>query len=136
MSDTVIVALITSGGLVISGLLAVFIPRFFSNRDKRRGKKSEELAAIAAVDEKLDAHIKIDDERYAIQCRCRILNFSDEILHGTRHSQQSFQQIMLDIKAYDAYCAAHPDFQNSLTVHAASVIQETYATCFREKSFL
>lgn len=85
---------------------------------------------------KLDKHIAMDDERYAVSCRTRILQFNDEILHHITHSKEHFDQVLSDITEYDTYCAKHPDFRNQITVHASKNISRTYDKCTEESSFL
>lgn len=86
--------------------------------------------------EKLDEHIAMDDERYAVDCRARILRFNDEILHGQKHTKEHFDQTLSDITTYNSYCDAHKDFKNQITIHATENILKTYDTCMEEHSFL
>lgn len=85
---------------------------------------------------KLDDHIAMDDERYAVDCRARILRFNDEILHGQRHTKEHFDQTLSDITTYNRYCDTHTDFKNQITIHAADNIQKTYDKCMEEGTFL
>lgn len=94
------------------------------------------MAQQRTTQEKLEAHIAMDDERYAISCRTRILRFNDELLHRTTHTKEHFDQVLSDITAYDTYCAKHPEFQNQITVHASKNILQTYDKCTAESSFL
>ena len=85
---------------------------------------------------KLDEHIAMDDERYAVDCRARILRFNDEVLHGQKHTKEHFDQTLSDITTYNTYCDGHKDFKNQITVHAADNILKVYDTCMAEGSFL
>ena len=75
-------------------------------------------------------------EHKAIECRARILRFGDEVLHGQRHSQDHFEQILLDIKKYNRYCADHPDFENNVTEITSARIKEVYGRCLKQNDFL
>lgn len=94
------------------------------------------LAQQSATDKKLDEHIAMDDERYAVDCRARILRFNDEILHDQKHTKEHFDQTLSDITTYNTYCGEHKDFKNQITVHATDNILKTYDRCMSESSFL
>lgn len=76
------------------------------------------------------------EEREATACRTRILRFGDEILHDVRHSKEHFDQILIDITAYENYCASHPDFRNNVAVATIRRINQVYAQCIRDNDFL
>lgn len=76
------------------------------------------------------------DEREATLCRNHILRFGDEILHGTKHSYEHFQNILLDIDTYENYCSTHPLYVNNLAVVTIDLIKKTYKDCFDKKTFL
>lgn len=94
------------------------------------------IAQQSATDRKLDEHIAMDDERYAVDCRARILRFNDEVLHGQKHTKEHFDQTLSDITTYNKYCDEHKDFKNQITVHATDNILKTYDQCMSESSFL
>lgn len=68
--------------------------------------------------------------------RYRIIRFNDEIRHNTCHTEEHFNQILDDIKMYEDYCRAHPDFQNEKMRHSVANIRKIYEKCFNENSFL
>lgn len=76
------------------------------------------------------------DEKAARDARTRILRFGDEILHGTRHSKEHFDEIMLDITEYNDYCESHPKFKNQMAESTIKIIVTQYEKCLREHSFL
>lgn len=76
------------------------------------------------------------EERAATNCRTRILHFGDEILHNVRHSKEHFDQILLDITAYEQYCSNHPDFKNNVAVATIRRITEVYEGCVENNDFL
>lgn len=76
------------------------------------------------------------EEREATACRTRILRFGDEILHDVRHSKEHFDQILIDITAYENYCASHPDFRNNVAVATIKRINQVYARCIMDNDFL
>ena len=75
-------------------------------------------------------------EQNAIAYRVRILRFGDEILHGVKHSKESFDQVLEDIDGYEKYCTDHPEFKNNKTVLTTSKIKEVYTECINKNSFL
>lgn len=76
------------------------------------------------------------EEREATACRTRILRFGDEILHNVHHSKEHFDQILIDITAYENYCASHPDFRNNVAAATIKRINQVYARCIRDNDFL
>ena len=75
-------------------------------------------------------------EETATNARIRILGYSDEIMHGVRHSEESFNQALQDITVYEKYCDGHPDYKNARAKVAIANIQSTYENCVKEGSFL
>ena len=86
--------------------------------------------------EKVDQSEARQDERDAKTARTHILRFGDEVRIGTRHSKESFDEVLADITAYEAYCQRHPEFPNNRTRAAEKFISETYDECLRENKFL
>lgn len=76
------------------------------------------------------------DEREAVSSRNRIVRFSDEILHGVKHSKEHFDQVLMDCTKYEKYCDEHKDFENNVAQESIKLIKSTYEKCLREKSFL
>lgn len=76
------------------------------------------------------------EEREATACRTRILRFGDEILHEVRHSKEHFDQILIDITAYENYCLSHPEFRNNVAVATIRRINQVYAQCISDNDFL
>ena len=76
------------------------------------------------------------DEREAVSSRNRIVRFSDEILHGVKHSKEHFDQVLMDCTKYENYCDEHKDFENNVAQESIKLIKSTYEKCLREKSFL
>lgn len=101
------------------------------------------MDSITALNDKVDAQAieikklatEISDNN-AMNSRYRIIRFGDEILMGTRHSRDHFDQILVDIDVYEAYCKSHPDFINNKGQNAMALIQETYQKCLHDKDFL
>ena len=85
---------------------------------------------------KVDQSEARQDERDARTARTHILRFGDEVRIGTRHSKESFDEVLADITAYEAYCSRHPEFPNNRTRAAEAFIEETYDKCLRENKFL
>lgn len=75
-------------------------------------------------------------ESSAVTSRYRILRFDDEILHGTMHTKEHFDQILLDIDVYEKFCEEHPDFKNNLAIMAIKHIKTIYQKCSTDNSFL
>lgn len=76
------------------------------------------------------------DERNAISCRVRILQFGDEVRRGMKHSQENFDQVLSDIDDYEHYCNNHPEFKNNKTVAAKEKILKVYSERMDNNDFL
>lgn len=101
-----------------------------------RAINKEILDNVSSMQETLDKHITKDDERYAKQCRLRILRFNDEILQQKRHTKEHFDEILDDITEYERYCAEHPDYKNNKAVMAILNVNRVYGECLAKNSFL
>lgn len=111
------------GGVVAAALLFI---QFLINRHDARDK------AIICIKKKLIEIEALQRETRARSARSQILRFADELYNGTYHSKEYFDQILEEIDDYDEYCAANPLFKNSKTVHASSIIKETYDKLYKE----
>lgn len=122
----------------IFGLLTLLINRYWAKKDEKNGKLKEIQDSIQKMDSQLAAHIEADDERYAIQCRARILRFADELINEPNHlhTKGQFDQTLNDITDYDLYCSSHPKFKNELTLRSTEIIRSIYDECAREHKFL
>lgn len=86
--------------------------------------------------ERLDNHIRMDDERNADLHRARILQFNTELLRSIRHTEEDFNEILYNIDCYEKYCAEHPEYQNNRAVHAIKNIDRVYDECMKNRDFL
>ena len=91
---------------------------------------------VDTLDERVQQSEALQSERDAKTARTNILRFGDEIRIGTRHSKESFDEILSDITEYESYCATHQDFKNNRTKSTEKIIIEVYEHCLRTDSFL
>ena len=101
-----------------------------------RAINKEILENVNSMQETLDKHITKDDERYAKQCRLRILRFNDEILQNKLHTKEHFDEILDDITEYERYCSDHPNYKNNKAVMAIHNVNRVYSECLTKNSFL
>lgn len=90
---------------------------------------------------KLDGEFKVFkatyDEQEAFNSRSRILRFNDELIHGTpKHTKEHFEQILIDVKAYEDYCDNHKGFRNGIANDAIERIERVYKECGDKNNFL
>lgn len=90
---------------------------------------------VTQLEKTLEDHIAISDQRAAIECRVRILSFGDEVLHGKRHSKDSFDQVLTDITTYEFYCDTHKDFHNNITALTSQRIKALYEERLSKNDF-
>lgn len=75
-------------------------------------------------------------EREATGRRTRILEFGDGLLHGVNYSKEHFDQILLDVTAYETYCSEHPNYMNSIAEATIKHIKKVYQQCLDHDGFL
>ena len=75
-------------------------------------------------------------EREATNCRARILEFGDEILHNVSYSKEHWDSVLMDIDKYEDYCADHPRYINNVASATIKHIKNMYEKHLDEESFL
>lgn len=91
---------------------------------------------LASIEQKLDAHIAMDDRRTAESHRARILHFNNELLRDIDHTKEEFVEALGDIDAYEEYCREHPEYPNNRAVLAIENIREVYKDRQKKHDFL
>lgn len=86
--------------------------------------------------DRLEEHIRIDDERYADQRRTRILRFNNELLRNILHTKEEFIEVLHDIDEYERYCAEHESYPNNRATLAVENIKSAYLERFKSHDFL
>ena len=97
---------------------------------------SEVKAAQKETRSRLDAHIRVDDERNADERRTRILRFNNELIRDIPHTKEEFIDILADVDFYEKYCKVHPDYKNNRAVHAIANIGRVYDERLQKHDFL
>lgn len=88
------------------------------------------------LEKKVNNIESVNDERNAISCRVRILQFGDEVRRGMKHSKENFDQVLSDIDDYERYCESHPGFKNNKTVATKEKILKVYSERMDNNDFL
>lgn len=101
-----------------------------------RAINGEVLIKVDNLSKELADHKAKSAERDATLSRTHILRFGDEILHGIPHSKEHYEQILLDIDAYEKYCEDHQDYKNNVAVATIAHIKKMYQKHLEEDSFL
>lgn len=86
--------------------------------------------------QRLDAHIKVDDRRDADRHRERILRFNNELLRDIPHTREDFIEILAVIDNYERFCKANEDYKNNRAVHAIANIGRVYDERLQKHDFL
>ena len=142
---------INEGAVLTIVLACIAAPGFWDMLkaliDKLLGRKR---VTLEEIDQKLDGQRKDIDklkdsftrfegeesEKDAMGARRRILRFNDELLREERHSKEYFDDILEDLKIYDAYVKSHPSYINGRTEMAEKNIRRCYELCMEKHSFL
>jgi len=117
----------------ISSLLRWIGDRTNKNLSTRIDGLEEQVKNVAKEQRNMDEKF---EEQEAVNCRIRILRFSDELRRNVRHSQESFDQVISDLDKYESYCKRHPSFVNNKTMAAKSRIMASYEGCMEQNDFL
>ena len=112
---------------LVSGGFVSFIQFLIQRSDEKNDKNSEVLKGIKDLADKILGLESRMDKENADEARRRILAFDDELRRKTEHSEESFNQILQDIKFYRNYCRTHADYENDKASSATAHIRETYA---------
>lgn len=112
---------------LVSGGFVSFIQFLIQRSDEKKDKSSEVLKAIKDLADKILGLESRMDKENADEARRRILAFDDELRRKTEHSEESFNQVLQDIKFYRNYCRTHADYENDKASSATAHIRETYA---------
>lgn len=101
-----------------------------------RALNGDVLEEVKATKARLEAHIRMDDQRAADHHRARILVFNTELLRHQRHTREEFIEILSEIDQYENYCKEHPEYKNSRCVHAVKNIGRVYDALLETGDFL
>lgn len=78
----------------------------------------------------LDVRVKTLHNNFELNvannCRQRILRFNNEILSGTTHTKEFYDEILIDIDKYENYCRNHPEYPNNKAVLSIKNIKRNY----------
>lgn len=100
-------------------------------------KKLDEVkAAQKANTDRLNEHIRMDDERNADEHRAKILRFNNELIRDIPHTKEEFTDILADIDVYERYCKQHPEYKNNRAGHAIDNIGRVYDERLAKHDFL
>lgn len=100
------------------------------------GKLDELKEAQKSNADRLNEHIRLDDERNADEHRARILRFNNELIRDIPHTKEEFIDILADIDVYERYCEQHPEYRNNRAVHAIANIGRAYDERLVKHDFL
>lgn len=123
-------------GALIGGGLVGFIEFLIRRADEKKDKNSEIMASLKAITNKITGIEERMDTENANDARRRILSFDDELRRGIDHSEESFNQILMDVKYYKNYCREHEDYENDKAVSAISHVKDTYQRVKNENKFI
>ncbi len=101
-----------------------------------RAINADVLEELKQTREKLDEHIRVDDERNADTHRTHILRFNNELIRDIPHTKEDFIDVLADIDDYEKYCKAHTDYKNNRATHAIANINRVYDDRLQKHDFI
>lgn len=130
------------GGLLVLALTVIQIAPVRVNpwsaiaKAHRAGYQRGGAGRAGADPDKLDDHIKTDDERAADTHRARILQFNNELIRNIPHTREEFIEILAEIDGYEKFCKGNPNYPNSRATHAIANIGRVYDDRLQKHDFL
>lgn len=121
---------------LISGGLVSLIEFFIRRNDEKKDKNSEVLKAIQNLADKITGIENRMDKENADEARRNILAFDDELRRKVDHSEESYNQVLADIKFYRHYCREHDEYENDKATSAIAHIRETYQEVKNANKFI
>ena len=97
---------------------------------------NEVKAAQKVNTDRLNEHIRQDDERAADEHRAKILRFNNELIRDIPHTKEEFSDILANIDHYERYCKQHPEYKNNRAAHAIANIGRVYDERLAKHDFL
>ena len=101
-----------------------------------RAINAEVIEKVDNISNDVKCNKDADDQEWAELRRTHILRFGDEIRLGVSHSEEHFDQVLLDISKYNKYCSSHPNYLNDKAGATIALIKATYADCLAKNKFL
>lgn len=132
-ADTVVAGLL--GGTLVGSIL-LFIQFLINRSDKEKEKHDELMDKISGLSSQIQIIREDMSRKDADDSRRRILVFDDELRRDVGHSEESYNQVLEDIRNYELYCKHHDDYKNSKAVAAITNVKETYIIVKRENKFI
>lgn len=123
-------------GILIGGGFIAFVQFLIQRSDNKKEKDSKILKAIGDLSEKVTAIEDRMDKGSADGARRRILAFDDELRRGLEHSEESYNQVLADVKFYRDFCRSHADYENDKAVSAIAHIKDTYQRVKNANKFI
>lgn len=112
---------------LIPVIVAVFgSTGFWTYLQTKKDKSKEILDSVKSIKSDLDTFKEKYEETEAMNCRNRIVRFSDEIRIGKKASKDYYDHILKDCDHYERYCDAHPEFENNIAKISMKKIKEHY----------
>lgn len=121
---------------LISGGLVGFIEFLIRRSDEKKAKHNEILDTLKKIIERIAGIEARLDRENADDARRNILVFDDELRRHTDHSEESYNQVLSDIKYYRDFCRSHDDYENDRATSAIAHILATYQSVKNEDRFI
>lgn len=121
---------------LISGGLVSLIEFLIRRSDEKEDKNSEVLKALKELADEIASILARMDKENADDARRNILNFDDELRRKVDHSEESYNQVLADIKFYRHYCREHEDYENDKATSAIAHVRETYQEVKNANKFI
>lgn len=137
-ASAIISSLITAISLVI-GYVLTYKATIKKQNDEMLNKQIEStntiMEQLRGLSEKLNKHIKQDEQAHLQEIRFKILDYANSILNGRNHTEEEYKYIIGLCDQYEVYCTTN-NVLNGVATEAINEIRESYAKKRTETSFL
>ena len=83
--------------------------------------------SLQKLNEKLDNHIRENEEEHINECRRRILVFNEKVVADSKNiTKERYDSILDDIDEYEKYCQENPQYPNSKAVLSIQNLKDDY----------
>lgn len=137
-ASAIISSLITAISLVI-GYVLTYKATIKKQNDEMLNKQIDStntiMEQLRGLSEKLNKHIKQDEQAHLQEIRFKILDYANSILNGRNHTEEEYKYIIGLCDQYEVYCTTN-NVLNGVATEAINEIRESYAKKRTETSFL
>ena len=99
---------------------------FWAFMTTKKDKSTDILNEIKGLSARIDKLEKVNEEKDALNWRNQIVNFSDSLRAGNKHSRDAFDHTLIIVDKYLDFCSKNEWFKNSIAEVSIKKIKQHY----------